>query len=217
MRIRNPLGGIKAAMQVLSAEGHFPESDRRVLQSVLREVVHVESLMTQFLSFARPAKPQLVELNVNDAVEMTLAFYTMSRTQPPDRPAQVRIVTDLRPVPDTRADPVQLQQVLLNLILNAVDAMPAGGRLEVRTALGDRPDFVDIAVSDTGRGISQEHAGRLFQPFFTTKPKGTGLGLATSKQLIEQHGGSISVATNPGGGTTFRVHLPLPGGGAAAT
>jgi signal transduction histidine kinase len=215
--IRNPLGGIKAAMQVLSAEGHFPETDRRVLRNVIREVAHVESLMTQFLSFTRPAKPQLVELNVNDAVEMTLAFYAMSQAQPPDRPTPVRIVTDLRPVPDTLADPVQLQQVLLNLILNAVDAMPSGGQLEVRTRLGDQPDFVDIAVSDTGRGISQENARRLFQPFFTTKPKGTGLGLATSKQLIEQHGGSISVAPNPGGGTIFRVHLPLPAAGAAAS
>jgi signal transduction histidine kinase len=215
--IRNPLGGIKAAMQVLSGEGHFPEADRRVLRNVIREVVHVESLMTQFLSFTRPAKPQLVELNVNDAVEMTLAFYAMSQAQSPDRPAPVRIVTDLRPVPDTLADPVQLQQVLLNLILNAVEAMPSGGQLEVRTALGERPDFVDIAVSDSGRGISRENAGRIFQPFFTTKPKGTGLGLATSKQLIEQHGGSISVAANPDGGTTFHVHLPLPATGAAAT
>lgn len=215
--IRNPLGGIKAAMQVLSSEGHFPEADRRVLKNVIREVVHVDSLMTQFLNFTRPAKPKLEELNVNDAVEMTLAFYAMSQAQPNDRPAPVRIKKDLEPVPHTLADPAQIRQVLLNLILNAVDAMPGGGLLEVKTHYPALSDFVDIAVSDTGRGITTENAKKLFEPFFTTKPKGTGLGLATSKQLIEQQGGSISVVPNPGGGTTFHVHLPVPVESSAAT
>jgi signal transduction histidine kinase len=207
--IKNPLGGIKAAMVVLSEEDEFPEANRGLLRSVIQEVVHVESLLKRFLSFARPAKPQLVALNVNSVVEMTLAFYAMSQSTPPGRPAPIRIQKHLGPVPDTLADPLQVQQVLLNLVLNAVDSMPAGGVLDVRTWTDEGNETVHIEVADTGRGISAENAQRLFQPFFTTKPSGTGLGLATSKQLIEQHGGSISVADNPGGGTVFRVQLPL--------
>jgi signal transduction histidine kinase len=207
--IKNPLGGIKAAMEVLAEEEEFPEANRGLVRSVLQEVVHVESLLKRFLNFARPAKPQLVALNVNAVVEMTLAFHAMSQSTPPGRPAPIRIQKHLSPVPDTLADPLQVQQVLLNLILNAVDSMPAGGVLDVRTWTDEGGETVNIAVADTGRGISAENAQRLFQPFFTTKPAGTGLGLATSKQLIEQHGGSISVADNPGGGTVFRVQLPL--------
>jgi len=208
--IRNPLGGIKVAMQVLSAESRLSEADRRVLRSVAKEVVHVESLMTQFLHFARPAKPKLEQVDVNQVVELTLGFYKMSQQTPRDLPTPIRLAKELQPVPETLADPAQLQQVLLNLVLNAAEAMPGGGVLEVRTHLGERGDAVEIEVSDTGRGIAAEHLAKLFQPFFTTKPKGTGLGLATSKQLIDQHGGSIAVSPNPGGGTTFRIQLPLP-------
>jgi hypothetical protein len=205
--IKNPLGGIKAAMQVLSADGSLPDADRRVLRSVIQEVARVESLIAQLLHFARPAKPQPVALDLNAVVEMTLGFHALTRAGGP-APA-IRVVTDLQPVPSTLADPAQLQQVLLNLVLNAVDSMPAGGVLEVRTGQGQPEGTLHVTVSDTGRGISAENAARLFQPFFTTKPRGTGLGLATSKQLVEGHGGSISMSPNPGGGTTFRVQLPL--------
>jgi signal transduction histidine kinase len=141
-----------------------------------------------------------------------LAFYVKSRPGTPDRPNAVIIVKELQPVPDTMADPMQLQQIFLNIVLNAVDAMPNGGTLGVLTFFEKESDRIHIHISDTGKGISREHADQIFQPFFTTKPKGTGLGLAISKQLIEQHGGSIAVAGKPSGGTIFKIQLPLKTG-----
>jgi signal transduction histidine kinase len=206
--IKNPLAGIKVAMQVLSEEAGLSEEDRGVVKKVAQEVVRLESLMKNFLNFARPAKPQMTELNVNSLLNTILTFYVKSRSVSPDRPNGIRIEKDLQPLPDTMADPMQLQQIFLNLILNAVDAMPGGGTLGVRTAFENGAGFLLVEISDTGKGISGEHADKIFQPFFTTKPKGTGLGLAISKQLVEQHGGSISAAANPSGGTLFRIELP---------
>jgi signal transduction histidine kinase len=207
--IKNPLAGIKVAMQVLSEEASLSEEDRGVVKKVGQEVVRLESLMKNFLNFAKPAKPQLTGLNVNSLMNTILAFYVKSRPGTPDRPNAVIIAKELQPVPETMADPMQLQQIFLNIVLNAVDAMPKGGRLGVRTSFEAGPGLIHIEISDTGNGISKEHADKIFHPFFTTKPKGTGLGLAISKQLIEQHGGSIAAAANPSGGTVFRIELPL--------
>jgi signal transduction histidine kinase len=208
--IKNPLAGIKVAMQVLGDEAQLSDEDRDVVQKVAQEVVRLESLMKNFLSFAKPAKPQLVELDVNDVVGTALAFTEVSSPRL-RRPDALRIATELQVVPLIMADPMQLQQVLLNLALNGVDAMPDGGTLTVRTAWSGGPGAgsIVIDVADTGRGISREHADKIFQPFFTTKAEGTGLGLATSKRLVDQHGGSIEVAANPAGGTVFRIHLPI--------
>jgi signal transduction histidine kinase len=206
--IKNPLAGIKVAMQVLADEASLSEEDRGVIKKVAQEVVRLESLMKNFLNFAKPAKPQLAELNVNNLLNTILAFYVKSKPVSPDRPNTITITKELETLPGTLADPMQFQQVFLNLILNAVDAMPNGGKLHVRTFFEKGPDLIHVEISDTGKGISVEHADMIFQPFFTTKPKGTGLGLAISKQLIEQHGGSITAAGNPSGGTVFRIQLP---------
>jgi signal transduction histidine kinase len=215
--IKNPLAGIKVAMQVLGEEASLSEEDRGVVKKVAQEVVRLESLMKNFLNFAKPAKPQLVELNINSLLNTVLAFYVKSKPVSPDRPNTVTITKDLETLPGTLADPMQLQQIFLNLVLNAVDAMPNGGKLHVRTFFEQGPDVIRIEISDTGKGIGTEHADKIFQPFFTTKPKGTGLGLAISKQLIEQHGGSITAAGNPVGGTVFRIQLPLKAPAAGAT
>jgi len=103
---------------------------------------------------------------------------------------------------------MQLHQVFLNLVINAVDAMPDGGTLSVRTAFDAEDRIIRVEIADTGHGIDPKHAASIFQPFFTTKPKGTGLGLPICRQLIEQHGGTIAVTENPGGGTCFRIGLP---------
>lgn len=207
--IKNPLAGIKVAMQILSEETGMSEEDREVIRKVAQEVVRLESLMRNFLNFAKPAKPQLAELNVNSLVNTVLAFYAKSRPSSPDRPNAIRIEKDLPPLPETMADAMQLQQIFLNLVLNAVDAMPNGGTLSVHTFHDMETNLIRIEFADTGKGIARENVDKIFQPFFTTKPKGTGLGLAISKQLIEQHGGAITVAENPGGGTVFLISLPL--------
>ena len=204
--IKNPLAGIKAAVQILAREASLSEEDRDVLVRVSREVVGLEGLMKGFLDFARPARPRLDEVDVNAFVESTTAFYLRSHAQAPGRP--LRIVKTLGEVPAASADPMQLQQILLNLLLNAVDAMPEGGTVEVCTRL-DATGRICVEVSDTGRGIRPEHAAEIFKPFFTTKPGGTGLGLAVSKRLAEQHGGSLRFVARATGGTTFSICLPV--------
>jgi signal transduction histidine kinase len=207
--IKNPLAGIKVAIQVLSEEASLSEEDRGVIRKVAKEVVRLEALMRNFLNFAKPSKPQLADLNVNSLINSVLAFYVKSRPVSADYPNGVRITKDLQPVPNTMADPMQLQQIFLNLVLNAVDAMPNGGTIDVRTHFDEGPGNIWVEISDTGKGIKKENIDKIFQPFFTTKAKGTGLGLAISKQLVEQHGGAIMVDDNPAGGTIFRIQLPL--------
>jgi two-component system sensor histidine kinase AtoS len=122
---------------------------------------------------------------------------------------RIEVVKDFRTLPETLADPMQIQQVCLNLFLNALDAMPNGGTLRVATSLEGNPETIRIDVSDTGAGIEESMREKIFEPFFTTKGKGTGLGLAISRQLMRQHGGTVEVAANPRGGATFTVRLPV--------
>ena len=211
--IKNPLAGIKAATQVLAQESSLSAEDRDVLRKVAREVDGLETLLKGFLAFARPLKPQVTELDVNAFVRTVVAFYLKSHAL--QAHGSVRIETALGAVPAAQADPMQLQQILLNLLLNAADATRGGGAVEVRTTFDADTGKVVLEVADDGRGISPQHAGEIFRPFFTTKAGGTGLGLAVSKRLAEQQGGAISFSGNPGGGTVFRVHLPSAGPPAA--
>jgi signal transduction histidine kinase len=206
--IKNPLAGIRVAMDVLSEEASLSEEDRAVLGKVIEEITRLDSLMKNFLNFAKPPKSTLSPLNVNDLLHATLAFHTKSDATHPGKSDGFRIEKDFRPVPPTMADFMQLQQVFLNIVLNAIDAMPAGGTLTIRTSFSEESGRIRVEIADTGKGIGEGRTEKIFEPFFTTKPKGTGLGLAISKQLVEQHGGSIAAANNPGGGATFVILLP---------
>jgi signal transduction histidine kinase len=206
--IKNPLAGIKVAMHVLSEEASLSEEDRSVLGKVIEEITRLDSLMKNFLNFAKPPKSTFTPLNVNDLLHATLAFYTQSVSNDPGRSDGIRIEKDFCPVPPTMADLMQLQQVFLNIVLNAIDAMPKGGILTIRTSFSEELDRIRVEIADTGKGIGEGPATKIFEPFFTTKPKGTGLGLAICKQLVEQHGGSIAAANNSGGGATFEILLP---------
>jgi len=207
--IKNPLAGIKVAMHVLSEETDLPEEDRLVLRRVVEEVARLESLMRNFLNFAKPPKPVLTSLNVNELLKSTLTFYLRGKTFDEGTRDGIRIEKELHPLPAATVDATQLQHVLLNLILNAVDAMPEGGTLRILSCRDIHPERIRIEISDTGKGLSEEDTEKIFQPFYTTKPKGTGLGLAISRQMIERHGGTIQAVNNPDGGATFRVVLPV--------
>ncbi len=213
--IKNPLAGIKVAMDVLGRQGSLSPEDRDVVAKVSAEVARLETLMRSFLNFAKPPKPRFAAVNVNALLSATLAFHLKHRALSGPGGNGVRIVKDLQAVPATSADPMQLQQVFVNLFLNAVDAMPEGGVLTVRTAHDAGAGGIRIEIADTGRGIDAESIGKIFEPFFTTKAKGTGLGLPISKLLVEQQGGTIAVAENPGGGTVFALHLPVRAPGEA--
>ena len=156
------------------------------------------------MNFSKPGAPVLHTRNVNDTVDAICAFHEnvfaernvlLHRSLDPDCPA-------------VRFDAGQLRQVLINLIANALDSMPDGGELTVMTrAQGDR---VEIVVADTGQGMAQDTFDNLFQPFYTTKVGGTGLGLSVSQKIIHDHGGDISVQSKPGAGSSFTIDLPVP-------
>ena len=206
--IKNPLTGIKASMQILLEQGACGEEDRMVLSAVMDETKRIEALMKSLLDFAKPPRPHAIPVDINSILESTVAFSLPYSSVTPKSPGSIRTVSNLDPnLPPTLADPGQMQQVFLNLLMNALDAMPEGGTLTVSTA-AEEGRRIQIEIRDTGKGIDEEMREKIFRPFFTTKHKGTGLGLAVSRRFVEMQGGSISVEGNSGGGTVFRILLP---------
>lgn len=207
--IKNPLAGIKVSMEVLSESSSLCEEDRSVILGVIDEIRRIETLMKSLLNFAKPPKPRFMTAYVNNILDTTINFslkYQSSAAGVNGIHIRKEFDADL---PPTVADPMQLQQVFLNLLLNASAAMAGGGTVTVSTCHDKAEDCITITISDTGKGISDEVMDKIFHPFFTTKSKGTGLGLAISKQLVEQHGGTIGVSNNPEGGATFKICLPV--------
>lgn len=205
--IKNPLAGIKAAIEVLSDEGAASTENQDMLLRVIAEIRRLESLMKNFLDFARPPKPQFVSVQVNGILEATIDFLLKQTSYAEGKGGAIEIRKEFDPwLPEVTADPQQLRQVFINLLLNAKEAMPRGGEVAVRTAQEDHR--IRVEFTDNGCGIPPEKLGKVFQPFFTTKPKGTGLGLAICRQLIQQHEGAIAAENKPGGGATFRIFLP---------
>lgn len=163
------------------------------------------SIILDMLKFARQHDEEIADVHLNDLLERTLVFVAKQLKQ-----GHIELVRELYPeLPVIRGNPMQLQQVFTNLILNASQAMPEGGGLTVRTGLSGETVF--ISVSDTGKGIPPEFRHRIFDPFFTTKPvgEGTGLGLSVSYGIVKRHGGEIRVESEPGAGATFTVVLPI--------
>jgi len=206
--LKNSLAGIKVSIEVLLDELLLSEDDRAVLKNMIGEIRRIELLMRDLLNFARPSKPQLAFVDINTVLDTAMTFSLKNVTSSSGN-GSIQIVKELdEHLPRTLADPMQLQQVFMNLLLNAVDAMTDGGALTVKTWYEPSSKSIQVGISDTGKGIDGEVLRRLFEPFFTTKPKGTGLGLAITKRLIEQHGGSIWVE-NLSKGTMFRIVIPV--------
>jgi len=167
------------------------------------EIHRLDYIVTQFLQAIRPAAPQLKSATLNGVVDKTLALL---RPELDNRGLIVH--TKLVPrLPATPIDPTQIQQVLVNLVKNAMQAMSTGGTLTLQT--GEGMDGVWVSVTDTGGGIPQEQINRIFEPFYTTKEKGSGLGLMIVQRIIRAHDGRIDLESHVGRGTTFRVWLPL--------
>lgn len=208
--IKNPLSGIKASMEVLSEEASLSEEDRGILIKVVSEIKRIELLLKGLLSFTRPPKPQFTTVNVNALLDTSLIFSLKNTSSSPDASAPITIVKQFdEHLPETMADPMQLQQVFMNILINAADAMREGGTLTVRTGFQASEEAIEITISDTGRGMDKEQMENIFLPFFTTKPKGSGLGLSITKRLIEQHGGSLRVESVVAKGSTFTITLPV--------
>jgi len=167
------------------------------------EINRLDYIVTQFLQAIRPSTPQLKVTSLNEVVERTLALL---RPELDNRGLHVK--TKLaRQLPPTAIDPTQTQQALVNLVKNAMQAMTRGGTLTLQT--GEGADAIWVSVSDTGGGIPQEQINRIFEPFYTTKKKGTGLGLMIVQRIVRAHNGRIELDSQVGHGTTFRILLPL--------
>jgi signal transduction histidine kinase len=202
--IRNPLAGIKAAAQFGSME--LPEQHplRENINDIVGEVDKLEARIKTLLDFAKPFEPHptasRVDRIVRDAVD---TLHTQLATQ------GIELVVDLDPsLPEVELDYAQIEEVLLVLLSNAMEAMPAGGRITVAGRLGEN-GCLRLDVTDTGPGIAPDQVGRIFKLFFTTKSSGTGMGLAIAKKIVERHGGRISVASEVGKGTRFTIELPV--------
>lgn len=167
------------------------------------EIARLDYIITQFLQAIRPAALQPKLASLNDVVEQTLELL-----RPEIENRGLGVKTRLaRRLTATPIDPTQMQQVLVNLVKNAMQAMSRGGILTLQT--GESSDGVWVSIADTGGGIPQEQISRIFEPFYTTKKKGTGLGLMIVQRIIRAHEGKIEVESNVGHGTTFRIWLPL--------
>jgi signal transduction histidine kinase len=186
----------------MAARPHDPKpltpDDLRVIHS---EVTRLERTIQGFLDFARPPTPQRTECDLRDAVGQAVDLLKGRAQQ-----QKVEIITRCREAPmRALVDREQLRTVLVNLGLNALDAMPRGGRLEF--VLASVPDGIRLSVCDTGAGIAPEIAERLFTPFASTKPTGTGLGLSISRRIIEEHGGELTGINRAEGGACFTIHF----------
>lgn len=202
--VNTPLAVISNYIQMLAKQ--MPEGDPRqsIIEKIVKQTFRASEIVNNLLNFSRTGAAELAEIDVNRVVEDTLTLVAH-----PLKTSQIQVVRNLGDkLPPVRGSANKLQQVFLNLFLNARDAMPGGGMLEVRTAAHN--GSVAIEVVDTGAGIPREHIHRIFDPFFTTKGngRGTGLGLSVSYGIIKEHAGKIDVRSAPGKGTSFHVEFP---------
>ena len=204
----NPLGIIMGFAQELISESEPDSRDYRALKIIDEETRRCQRLIQELLQFARPRSADLCPTDIKLSIEKTMSMVA-NRLYKEKIDTTVTMDDNL---PLVSADPQQLEQVLVNLLLNAIDAMPKGGRITIEAGLGgcDSGPEVVIGITDTGNGIEPGDLPKIFQPFFSAKKgKGIGLGLSICDRIIQNHGGKIAVESTPGIGTSFKIHLPL--------
>ncbi|GMW03396.1 MAG: PAS domain-containing sensor histidine kinase [Candidatus Hydrogenedentota bacterium] len=197
--IRNPLGGIRGFAALLSRDIAADDPRHRLVEKIERGAKDLERVVTELLEYTRPMPLQMRPANVHDLTDAALNYLEIG-----DKSIEIRnsARSDIRVL----ADPDRMRQVLLNLFMNAVQSMESPGVLTIESSLDG--DSVVLNVTDTGCGMTHEQRKQIFTPFFTTKEKGTGLGLALAEKIVTAHGGVIEVNSEPGAGSTFKVCLP---------
>jgi nitrogen fixation/metabolism regulation signal transduction histidine kinase len=210
--LKNPLFPLQVTVEnLMRAKQKAPEMFEEVFHegtaTLLAEIDNLKTIIGRFSEFSRMPQPQRRPTQLNDVVVSVLRVFHSQLRDDDKQKNQIAVHTELaEALPEISADPDLLHRALQNLVLNAIDAMPQGGELTIRTAtLGDR---IELSVSDTGSGLTSEECERLFTPYYTTKQHGTGLGLAIVQSVVSDHGGKISVASTKEKGTTFRIELP---------
>jgi signal transduction histidine kinase len=206
--IRTPLAALQVFVQSLEGP-HLDSGHREDLQLARRELERLARLVERFLDFARPTPPELRPVDLHAILDDVLRLLEPNVARSSVRIVQERVAGSL----EVSGDRDQLKQVVMNLLLNALQAMPQGGTVRIATErlrdAGGGVFAVRVLIADTGQGISPEDLDRIFDPFFTTKPDGTGLGLPISHAIVEKHGGRLAVESRVGLGTTFAVELPV--------
>ena len=209
--IRNPLGALAGAMQMLRKDLQADETSQRLMDIAIREATRLDAIITEFLQYARPPALNLGEFDLNKVLAETLDLVQHeARTR-----SNITIETSfIDEALSGQVDQDQMKQVFWNLATNAFDAMPGGGRLSIATGsrkvdvAGRKADVIEISFQDTGGGISKKNLDKIFLPFFTTKSYGSGLGLAAVHRIVDLHGGWIKVESQEGRGTRFVVCVP---------
>jgi len=206
--IRNPLTSIKGSAEILGDDFPPGHAKRDLLETLIHEADRLNGVLTRFLSFARPLPVSRMRF---DAVEVAGEVAALLRGRKKGAETPIRVERGGEDLPAVDGDPEQIRQVLLNVLLNAVQATPPGGEVSVRFSHAATPERVVITVEDDGPGFDDEALDNLFTPFFTTKESGTGLGLAISHRIIESHGGRITAANRSGGGGRVVIEIPVAG------
>jgi two-component system, NtrC family, sensor histidine kinase HydH len=202
--IRNPLGSIKGAAQYLKTEA-VTEEQHKLFDVIIEETNRLNAVVSQFLDYARPYTLKLKAQNVNTLVQKAVSIIAANELA-----GKISLVQELSDgLPEAEVDDQQLIQVILNIALNAIESMPQGGTLTLRTSKIETRagNAVGITIRDTGRGISKESLKSIFKPFYTTKERGAGLGLAICQKIIKENGGLIRVKSIPGQGSVFFIRL----------
>jgi signal transduction histidine kinase len=201
--VRNPLAGIAGAVDILGHELPASSPSREIVGEVQQEVRRIQSTLNELLDYARPKPFDIRPADLNSTIEHTVQ---LARQQVASRPIDIHFVpaVDLPPV---EHDPLQIQRLVLNLVLNALQAIDEEGFVDLQVSAEN--GFAVVKVRDNGRGMTPEQLQNIFRPFFTTKRHGTGLGLSLSRRIVEQHEGSIDVESVLGKGTEFVVRLPI--------
>jgi len=206
--LKNPLFPLQITVENLLRarllpQAEFDEIFKESTSTLLAEIANLKTIIGRFSDFSKMPQPQLQRVQINDLLKRVVSVY---EPQFKVREKPITAQLELGETPEIDADPDLLHRVFSNLVLNAMDAMPEGGTLTVRTRALETT--VQIEISDTGTGIAQEESERLFTPYYTSKQHGTGLGLAIVQSVISDHRGSIAVESEPGRGATFRIELP---------
>jgi signal transduction histidine kinase len=203
--IGTPMGVIQGHAKLLESAVEGEDAEWR-LKTIQEQIARISRIIQTLLNMARPRKAQRIPVAIEPLLETTFSFVSEMLLQ-----RGVRVERDFEPVPSVIGDPERLQQLFLNLIINAADAMPDGGTLRVELGNSENAEL-SIRIADTGFGIPAEDLEHIFEPFFTTKAagEGNGLGLMVCKGILSDHNGSIDVSSDPGKGTRFEIRLPIP-------
>lgn len=203
--INNPLTGILTNSSLLLEDLEMDDPRREDVDVMVKETMRCREIVKRLLDFAKQSKPQKRLANINALID-NIILLVRNQTSFRNITIEKQLTDD---IPDVLVDPDQIQQVFINIILNAAEAMTKGGKLKIRSALTSDRQSIVVSFADTGAGIPEPVRERIFDPFYTTKEHGTGLGLSISYGIIEQHGGTITVDSMVGEGSTFTIQLPV--------